>query len=94
MFRAALSAQSLDFQSLVGRPARYDDDCIPCVLILTRADDREADHISLRLAAAGIPLLRIDSDRCAGTELVWDVFRGIVHVGGTTRRKAKWSIEY
>ncbi|GGL15883.1 hypothetical protein Sme01_21070 [Sphaerisporangium melleum] len=91
-FKAALSAQSFDFQSLVGRPARYDDDCMPCVMILTRADDREADYISLRLAAAGIPLLRIDSDRCAGTELVWDVFDGVVRLGGERfRPKVHWS---
>ncbi|WP_220499703.1 hypothetical protein [Microbispora sp. H10949] len=91
-FKAELSARSLDFQSLVGRPARYDDGCMPCVMIITRADDREADYISLRLAAAGIPLLRIDSDRCAGAELVWDVFRGIVSVGGEQfRPRVFWS---
>lgn len=91
-FKAALSARSLDFQSLVGRPARYEDGCMPCVMILTRADDRETDYISLRLAAEGIPLLRIDSDRCAGTELVWDVFHGTVQMGGERfRPRVHWS---
>jgi len=62
-----------DFQARVGRPARAaSGGPQPCVLVLTRTADREIDDLSLRLAAAGIPLVRLDSDRSGGQGLLWD----------------------
>jgi hypothetical protein len=42
------------------------------VLLASRAADREADELSLRLAAAGVAVLRLDSDRTPGLEVSWD----------------------
>ena len=47
----------------------------PCVLILSRAADRDADELSLRLAAAAVPVVRVDSDR---STLTTGVDRGTV----------------
>ncbi|GAB3980687.1 ATP-grasp ribosomal peptide maturase [Actinoallomurus acanthiterrae] len=41
-----------------------DSPAVPCVLVLTRAADREMDALSLELAAKGVRLARIDGDRC------------------------------
>ncbi|MFJ4654375.1 RimK family alpha-L-glutamate ligase [Nocardia sp. NPDC088792] len=76
-FTTTLSNSCKDFQSRVGRPAAVDSDGVtPCVVVLSRADDREMDYLSLGLAARGIPMLRMDSDRCAGTQLWWDPATG------------------
>jgi glutathione synthase/RimK-type ligase-like ATP-grasp enzyme len=48
------------------------------VLALTRADDPEIDELSLFLAAEGIPLIRIDSDRCRDRALSWDPLSGVL----------------
>ena len=62
-----------DFQARVGRPAvGARGGPQPCVLVMTRTADREIDDLSLRLAAAGIPLLRLDSDRVGSQALLWD----------------------
>jgi hypothetical protein len=73
--RQTLDTESLDFQELVARPRRAaaaGEAAPACVFVLTRAADREIDQLSLQLAAAGIPLLRLDSDRAAGSHLSWD----------------------
>ena len=68
-----IPSTSLDFQSSVGRPVANPRGTVtPCVLALTRADDPEIDELSLFLAAEGIPLVRIDSDRCLDHPLSWD----------------------
>jgi len=73
------SAESLDFQTRLGRPPVGDPGGpAPGVLVLTRAADREVDELSLRLAMRGVPMLRLDSDRSAGLELTWDVLDGVV----------------
>jgi hypothetical protein len=51
------------------------------VLILTRSSDREVDDLSLWLAARGIPMLRLDSDRAPGQDLCWDVSTGLIAAG-------------
>jgi len=73
------SAESLDFQTRLGRPpVGNPGGPAPGVLVLTRAADREVDELSLRLAVRGVPMLRLDSDRSAGLELTWDVLDGVV----------------
>jgi hypothetical protein len=42
------------------------------VLVMTRTADREIDDLSLRLAAASTPLVRMDSDRVAEQGFFWD----------------------
>ncbi|NGP07186.1 hypothetical protein G6038_17205 [Rhodococcus sp. 14C212] len=78
------SAESRDFQARVGHPTGTDP--APCVLVLTRAADREIDELSLWLAARGITLLRLDSDRCADTDVQWDPVAGLLTRDGRTFR--------
>ncbi|MFI6165553.1 RimK family alpha-L-glutamate ligase [Nocardia sp. NPDC051052] len=79
-FTAVAPNSCNDFQSRVGRPTVTDQDgATPCVVVFTRAVDREIDRLSLWLAAQGIPLLRIDSDRCPGAGMVWDPAVEILH---------------
>jgi len=60
--------RSRDFQHRVGRPdTGHGDGPQPCVVLLTRAADREADMLSLHLAAASVPVVRFDCDRVPGT---------------------------
>jgi glutathione synthase/RimK-type ligase-like ATP-grasp enzyme len=74
---------SYDFQTRVGRPSMHDDDgCTPCVVVLSRTADREMDELSLRLAADGIPMLRMDSDRLQGQDVCWDLERDVLVTGG------------
>lgn len=83
------SAESLDFQARVGHPTAPDP--APCVLVLTRAADREVDALSLWLAARGTALVRLDSDRCAGTDVQWDPLDGLlVRDGRTFRPRVCW----
>ena len=65
-FSQRTSGRSMDFQERVGRPGRPEGGADPqaAVVMLTRSDDREADAISLSLAARGIAMVRVDSDRC------------------------------
>jgi glutathione synthase/RimK-type ligase-like ATP-grasp enzyme len=73
---------SYDFQTRVGCPSMRDEDgCTPCVVVLSRTADREMDELSLRLAADGIPMLRMDSDRLQGQDLCWDVERDVLVAG-------------
>jgi hypothetical protein len=44
----------------------------PCVLLAGRAADGEADELSRRLAAAGVPAVRLDGDRGLGPDVSWD----------------------
>ncbi|PSK27634.1 ATP-grasp domain-containing protein [Nocardia seriolae] len=79
-FRVRARRSSLDFQFRVGHPsAREPDGSAPCVTVLSRAADRELDRLSLSLAAKGIPMVRMDSDRCAGIDCRWDLETGILH---------------
>ena len=70
--RAALAPESRDFQVRVGRPLDDAPTPAPCALVVTRSADREIDELSLRLAAAGVALVRLDSDRADAQELAWD----------------------
>lgn len=74
-----IPSPALDFQVRVGRPAGTSrSGATSCVLVLTRAHDREMDELSLRLAAEGIPVVRIDSDRCRGRAMSWDPVAGVL----------------
>jgi MFS family permease len=73
LHHAEQSPRSMDFQARVGRPSDGDRrGPQPCVLVMTRTADREIDDLSLRLAAASIPLVRMDSDQVAEQGLLWD----------------------
>lgn len=80
---------SMDFQVRVGRPrVTPRDGAQPCVLLVTRADDGEMDELSLSLAARGIPVVRLDSDRCVGETLSWDPEFGVIRLDGENFRPA------
>ena len=87
-----LLPHSRDFQARVGRPVGpADTDATPCVVVLTRTADREIDELSLRLAALGIPLLRPDSDRCAGQSISYDLDAEVlITPGGAFRPRVGW----
>jgi hypothetical protein len=75
-------AASFDFQVRVGHPETGQPGRpAPCVLILTRSNDRDVDDLSLWFAAKGIPLLRLDSDRAPSQDLCWDVSTGLIAAG-------------
>lgn len=66
-----LPGKSLDYRSRMGvvfgkRLEAFSYEAAP-VVILTRADDREADAVGLSLAARGVPYLRLDADRLPAT---------------------------
>jgi len=65
----SIPAQSRDLQVRFGRPGTGRS---PAVVICTRADDPDADELSVRLAAAGVALVRIDADREHDAVLRWD----------------------
>ncbi|MCL6438215.1 MAG: hypothetical protein K6T51_06375 [Rubrobacteraceae bacterium] len=50
----------------------------PWLLILTRADDREADRVGLRLAARGFSYRRIDVDASSPTGLTLSISSGTI----------------
>lgn len=84
-----LAPRSLDFQVRCGHPAPPAGEAraAGCVVVLTRCADGEIDDLSLRLAASGVPLLRIDSDRCAtGAALTWSPTDDIVRTEASTFR--------
>jgi hypothetical protein len=87
-----LLPHSLDFQARVGRPVGpADTDATPCVVVLTRTADREIDELSVRLAALGIPLLRPDSDRCAGQSISYDLDAEVlITPGGAFSPRVGW----
>ena len=87
-----LLPHSRDFQARVGRPVGpADTDATPCVVVLTRTADREIDELSVRLAALGIPLLRPDSDRCAGQSISYDLDAEVlITPGGAFRPRVGW----
>lgn len=74
-----LPGRSLDFRTrmsdLFGERLGYLSAEAAPVLILTRADDREADAVGLSLATRGVPYLRLDADRLP-TATVSLVLRG------------------
>jgi MFS family permease len=73
LHRVEQPPRSMDFQARVGRPTNGEHGAPrPCVLVMTRTADREIDDLSLRLAAARIPLIRLDSDRIADEGFLWD----------------------
>jgi hypothetical protein len=80
------SPHSRDFQSRVGRPSTHSTDPEPCVVVFTRAVDREIDYLSLRLASKGIALVRVDSDRCAATDIAWLPTEGVLSWEGRRYR--------
>jgi hypothetical protein len=84
VYEMTLPVACMDFQSRVGRPARGDSGPMPAVLVLTRTGDGEVDELSLRLAAAGIPLVRVDSDRIRGEAFVWDPQANVVTFDGAS----------
>src|SRR5215207_5664854 len=87
LHRNSLPAESLDFQVRVGRPDPSErGPQTPCVLVLTRTADREIDELSLALAAAGVPILRLDSDRAPDHDLCWDPRAGVVIADGAALR--------
>ncbi|TQC43048.1 hypothetical protein EEB14_45300 [Rhodococcus sp. WS4] len=79
-------ATSLDIQSRIGRPDGSPADANPCVVVLTRAVDREMDELSLWLAAHGTATVRIDTDRCSDTDVRWDPVTGILDWDGDRLR--------
>ncbi|MBB3036698.1 ATP-grasp domain-containing protein [Hoyosella altamirensis] len=84
-----LHPHSRDFQARVGHPQRQSSHAghpPACVLTLTRTADQEIDALSLQLAAQGIPLVRIDADRCTQAETLWDPVTGTLHWEGNTFR--------
>lgn len=84
-----LQPQSRDFQVRVGKPGRHalkSGHPPECVLILTRTADQEMDELSLQLAASGIPMVRIDADRCTQAPTVWDPVAGTLAFEGTEYR--------
>jgi hypothetical protein len=90
--QVTLAPVSRDFQVRVGRPSvPRADGTTPCVLVLTRTADREMDELSLRLAATGVPMLRMDSDRCPGQSVCWDVEQdALVTSEGSFRPRVCW----
>jgi MFS family permease len=82
----------MDFQARVGRPAAgTHGGPRPCVLVMTRTADREIDDLSLRLAAAGIPMLRLDSDRVGAEGILWDpAQRALTTSAGSFRPVVSW----
>ena len=87
-----LPAASRDFQVRVGHPdAQRVGQPSSCVMVLTRTADREIDELSLRLAAEGVALLRVDSDRCLGEEICWEVSNGVLETSkGLFRPRVCW----
>ncbi len=89
VFESVAPADSRDFQVRLGWPESGDvgagenaDNPTPCVLVVTRAVDQEIDELSVWLAAQGIALLRLDSDRCASTEFIWRPDNNTVCISG------------
>ncbi|WP_219417228.1 hypothetical protein [Pseudonocardia nigra] len=78
-----LSADSRDFQACIGRPPGAG---LPAkaVVLITRAGDREADELSLRLAARNVPVVRFDSDRVGRASFQWDVPSGVCTFDGSS----------
>ncbi|MGI5130360.1 hypothetical protein ACQEVB_26400 [Pseudonocardia sp. CA-107938] len=73
-FSTESPTRSRDFQHRVGRPdTDHGPGPQPCVVLLTRAADREADMLSLHLAAASVPVVRFDCDRVPGTGVSYAV---------------------
>jgi MFS family permease len=73
LHKADQPPRCMDFQARVCRPSIGERRGLqPCVLVMTRTADCEIDDLSLRLAAASIPLVRMDSDRVAEQGLLWD----------------------
>ena len=86
-YRTTLPPESIDFQVRVGYPETPDRPTpSPCVLVLTRTEDREIDELSVWLASINIPMLRLDSDRSPALPLVWDPIEGTVALGETAFR--------
>lgn len=76
-----LTGRSFDFQTRMAavfgeRLGRAPTEAAP-ILILTRADDREADAVSLSLAARGVPYLRLDADRLPAATTAVNLCEGL-----------------
>src|SRR5262249_24458976 len=84
--------RSMDFQARIGRPVAGERrGPQPCVVVMTRTADHEDDDLSLRLAAASIPPVRLASDRVAGQGLLWDpVDRSLTSREGAYRPAVSW----
>lgn len=72
-YSCELPGESVDFQSWASKTfgGRFDAGTVraPWLLILTRADAREADRVGLRLAARGFSYRRIDADSLSAVGL-------------------------
>lgn len=81
-YSCELPGESLDFQSWASRTfgnrLEQDTSDSPWLLILTRADDREADRVGLRLAARGFSYRRVDVDAPSPTGLTLNITSGTV----------------
>lgn len=87
-YAGARQTVPMDFRANeIGRRVRTDPDGVtPCVVLLTKAADRESDELSMRLTAERIPVLRLDSDRVAGVDLAYDPDQHVLRVGGDRYR--------
>jgi len=54
----------------------------PCVVLVSRQADAEVTAVHRLLAAAGVPVLRIDAESIAAAELVADPAAGTLRAGG------------
>ncbi|MGH2917705.1 MAG: ATP-grasp domain-containing protein [Solirubrobacteraceae bacterium] len=74
-----IPARSRDLQVRFGRPG---SGRARAVVICTRADDPDTDELSVRFAAAGVALVRIDSDRACDAVLDWDGRELLIELDG------------
>ena len=52
------------------------------ILVITRAADHDVDRLSLELGRAGVPLYRLDTDRCTYLDMVIDLERRELRLDG------------
>ena len=75
-------ATSVDYQERFRSEIRSTPKSVaePAILIITRAADHDVDRLSLELGRAGVPLYRLDTDRCTYLNLAIDVDRRELHL--------------
>jgi glutathione synthase/RimK-type ligase-like ATP-grasp enzyme len=79
--------RSLDIQARLGLPrgGRHADHV---VVVCTCSEDPDVDDLSLRLAAAAVPLVRVDSDRPGSVDIHWDGRQVVLSMDGRALRPA------